>query len=155
MTITSASIIAAIKAAAEASGGVETIRRIGDPTINNGVIVQSGKNQNRGYEWSEHPWLTVMIAGLAAAITSSGALNTILNGLGAPGTSLGSIDDFYVDVAGWRIYGPKEAAPTGWGTGASIVGPAGPMGPVGSANMDGGIPSSTYGAISPIDGGVP
>ena len=34
---------------------------------------------------------------------------------------------------------------TGWG----------PGGGGGSPNLDGGIPSSTYGAISPIDGGTP
>jgi hypothetical protein len=36
--------------------------------------------------------------------------HTILNGLGAPPDSSGSPGDFYIDVSGPKIYGPKSSS---------------------------------------------
>lgn len=48
---------------------------------------------------------------------------TILNGSGAPATSLGTVGDYYIDNQANAIYGPKNA--DGWGSVTSLVGPAG------------------------------
>lgn len=54
---------------------------------------------------------------------------TILNGSGAPSGAIGADGDFYLDVASSRLYGPRTAG--SWGTGVSLVGPTGPIGPGG------------------------
>lgn len=48
---------------------------------------------------------------------------TILNGSGAPSSGTGVDGDFYIDTTNWDIYGPKAAG--AWGSGTSIIGPAG------------------------------
>ena len=55
--------------------------------------------------------------------------NTVLSGAGDPSTVLGVNGDFYINTTTDTIFGPKKT--TGWGTGTSLVGPAGPMGPQG------------------------
>lgn len=54
---------------------------------------------------------------------------TVLNGSGAPASSLGEEGDFYIDTAANEIYGPKGGS--GWGTGTSLKGPQGVQGPAG------------------------
>lgn len=50
---------------------------------------------------------------------------TIYNAAGAPTASTGAVGDFYIDTAGYVLYGPKTSA-TAWpATGRSLVGPAG------------------------------
>ncbi len=41
--------------------------------------------------------------------------STILSGNGAPAGSIGSTGDFYLDLGGSKMYGPKSAS--GWGSG--------------------------------------
>ena len=53
---------------------------------------------------------------------------TILNGIVAPGSTVGVEGDFYIDTATNLIYGPKDATGTPWGTGVSIVGTTGTAG---------------------------
>ena len=55
--------------------------------------------------------------------------NSILNGTGAPATSLGKNGDFYIDTAANKLYGPKTS--DAWSSVAvSLVGPAGSTGVV-------------------------
>jgi hypothetical protein len=57
--------------------------------------------------------------------------NTVLNGTGAPASSLGNDGDFYLDTQADVLYGPKAGG--AWPmTGTSLVGPAGPAGTPGS-----------------------
>ena len=53
---------------------------------------------------------------------------TILNGIVAPGSTVGVEGDFYIDTVTDLIYGPKDATGTPWGTGVSIVGTMGTAG---------------------------
>ena len=53
---------------------------------------------------------------------------TILNGIVAPGSTVGVEGDFYIDTVTDLIYGPKDATGTPWGTGVSIVGTTGTAG---------------------------
>lgn len=66
--------------------------------------------------------------GPAGAMGAPGANgNTVLNGSGAPASSLGAVGDFYIDTAAHVLYGPKTS--TGWpASGTSLVGPAGAPG---------------------------
>jgi hypothetical protein len=62
--------------------------------------------------------------------------NTVLNGTGAPASSLGNAGDFYLDTAASVLYGPKTAA--GWpASGTSLAGPSGATGPQGPAGPAG------------------
>jgi len=47
----------------------------------------------------------------------------LLHGEGVPSAGTGSVDDFYLDTATLRLYGPKSAG--GWGSGVLITGTAG------------------------------
>jgi Collagen triple helix repeat (20 copies) len=69
--------------------------------------------------------------------------NTVLNGTGAPASTVGNDGDFYVDTAADVLYGPK-ANGTWPATGTGLVGspgstgpagPAGPQGPAGPAGI--------------------
>ena len=73
----------------------------------------------------------------------------ILSGQGAPASSLGSTGDFYIDLAAYRLYGPKTA--TGWGTGMALTGASGAQGPSGPTGPQG--PTGATGATGPQ--GVP
>ena len=73
----------------------------------------------------------------------------ILSGQGAPASSLGSTGDFYIDLASYRLYGPKTSA--GWGTGVALTGASGAQGPGGPAGPQG--PAGATGATGPQ--GVP
>lgn len=66
-------------------------------------------------------------AGPAGAAGVNG--RTVLNGSGAPGNGIGANGDFYIDITGWVIYGPKAGGD--WPGGASLIGPTGSIGPVG------------------------
>lgn len=46
--------------------------------------------------------------------------HTILNGIGAPASTLGTNGDFYIDTAVYDLYGPKTAG--GWGSSISLIG---------------------------------
>jgi hypothetical protein len=76
--------------------------------------------------------------GPAGVIGPMGACSapTLLNGKGAPSSSLGSDGDFYIDTAGSILYGPRTSGV--WPTpGTSMVGPEGPAGPRGDAGDPG------------------
>jgi hypothetical protein len=49
---------------------------------------------------------------------------TVLSDIGPPSTGTGTSGDFYIDTAANQIYGPKVGV--NWGSGTSLVGPAGP-----------------------------
>lgn len=46
---------------------------------------------------------------------------TILSGTGAPGQSVGDVDDFYLDTSSYKLYGPKTSG-SGWGSGTDLQG---------------------------------
>ena len=56
---------------------------------------------------------------------------TLLNGVVDP-TTEGADGDFYINTNTWYIFGPKA---TTWPAGVSLVGPTGPAGSGGSANI--------------------
>ena len=79
---------------------------------------------------------------------------TILNGTINPGSGIGTVGDFYLNTATNTLFGPKTAG--GWGTGVSLIGPAGatglqgaqgatgPQGPQGPAGTGGGTLDAAY-----------
>ena len=70
---------------------------------------------------------------------------SLLGGIGAPGSEVGTDGDFYIDVSAPRLYGPKAAGAWGWGI--SLGGPAGPTGPQGPTGPTG--PQGTQGPAGP------
>jgi hypothetical protein len=74
------------------------------------------------------------------------------SGSGAPGATLGSIGDYYLDKTNFLLYGPKTAA--GWGIPILLRGAQGPQGPAGPAGVAGsqiysgtGAPAANLGQI--------
>jgi len=72
--------------------------------------------------------------------------NTILNGTGAPTSSVGNDGDFYLDTAADVLYGPK-AGGTWPANGTSLVGNPGTTGPAGPAGLQG--PAGPQGLAGP------
>ena len=70
-----------------------------------------------------------------AGRSTTAVVNTILNGKGAPKSSLGIDGDFYIDVRSLLIYGPKAKGK--WPTPQNIQGPTGPSGNDGKNGADG------------------
>ena len=70
-----------------------------------------------------------------AGRSTTAVVNTILNGKGAPKSSLGIDGDFYIDVRSLLIYGPKTKGK--WPTPQNIQGPTGPSGNDGKNGSDG------------------
>jgi hypothetical protein len=71
----------------------------------------------------------------AAGRTITTPANTILNGKGAPKSSLGIDGDFYIDVRSLLIYGPKRKGK--WPTPQNLQGPTGASGNDGKNGADG------------------
>jgi Collagen triple helix repeat (20 copies) len=71
----------------------------------------------------------------AAGRSSSTPINTILNGKGAPKSSLGINGDFYIDTRSLLIYGPKTKGK--WPAPKNLQGPTGPSGSDGRNGADG------------------
>lgn len=65
---------------------------------------------------------------------------TIINGGGAPSNGQGTVGDFYIDTTNKLLYGPKVTG--GWGSGASLVGPAGANGSNGATGATGATGST-------------
>jgi hypothetical protein len=96
------------------------------------------------------------VAGPQGPAGASGANgNSVLNGSGAPSSSLGNAGDFYIDTAAKVIYGPKASG--SWaGSGTSLIGPQGTTGatgpagpsPSGSANQVLATPNGSSGTAS-------
>ena len=95
----------------------------------------------------------------AAGRSTTAAVNTILNGRGAPKSSLGIDGDFYIDTRSLLIYGPKRKGK--WPAPQSIQGPTGPSGNDGRNGSDGKTvsasnvntvvgPQGIQGAIGPV-----
>ncbi len=66
---------------------------------------------------------------------SSSAVNTLLNGIGAPSASIGINGDFYIDTVAMNIYGPKKK--NAWPLPKSLLGPAGVAGAQGAPGKQG------------------
>ena len=79
--------------------------------------------------------LTSIQYSTAAGRSTSAVVNTILNGKGAPKSSLGIDGDFYIDTRSLLLYGPKTKGR--WPTPQSIQGPTGPAGNDGRNGNDG------------------
>ena len=71
----------------------------------------------------------------AAGRSTTTPVNTILNGKGAPKSSLGIDGDFYIDVRSLLIYGPKRKGK--WPTPQNLQGPTGASGSDGRNGVDG------------------
>lgn len=76
-----------------------------------------------------------MISVSAAGRTAASIPNTILNGKGAPLTSLGINGDFYIDTRSLLIYGPKAKGK--WPLPKNLQGPIGATGVTGVTGSDG------------------
>jgi Collagen triple helix repeat (20 copies) len=78
-------------------------------------------------------------------------INTVLNGTGAPASTLGANGDFYIDKKSFNIYGPK--ANGRWPLPVSLKGPVGTMGPIGLSGKvvtaSGGVITGERGATGP------
>ena len=84
--------------------------------------------------------LQLEVAG-AAGRSSTTPINTILNGKGAPKSSLGINGDFYIDTRSLLIYGPKTKGK--WPTPQNIQGPTGATGSDGRNGADAKATSNT------------
>jgi hypothetical protein len=84
----------------------------------------------------------------AAGRTSSAVANTILNGKGAPLSSLGINGDFYIDTRSLLIYGPKKS--NKWPAPQSLQGPAGPTGADGKNGTEGKTTSNVSNVAGPV-----
>lgn len=62
-------------------------------------------------------------------------VNTLLNGIGAPSSSIGVNGDFYIDTVSMNIYGPKKK--NAWPLPKSLVGPQGVTGAPGKQGSNG------------------
>ena len=82
-----------------------------------------------------------------AGRTSSSIPNTILNGKGAPLSTLGIDGDFYIDTRSLLIYGPKKNKK--WPTPQSLQGPAGISGIDGKNGGDGKATSTASNVAGP------
>ncbi len=102
--------------------------------------------------------LVALIVAISSNQVASGAgrsttsiVNTILNGKGAPKSSLGNDGDFYIDTRSLLIYGPKSKGR--WPTAQNLQGPTGPSGNDGKNGSDGKSGatnvSSVIGAVGP------
>ena len=76
------------------------------------------------------------------------AVNTILNGNGAPSKSIGIDGDFYIDVKNSKLYGPKYKGL--WPEAISLKGPQGLTGANGLDGADGKTISNTSSTAGPI-----
>ena len=99
---------------------------------------------SKTFEFDGVAWTLQTSAGAAGANGADG--NTVLNGSGAPASSVGVDGDFYIDTDVWDIYGPKASG--AWPLGETIVGttgstgpqgPTGAQGPAGADGSDGGV----------------
>jgi hypothetical protein len=88
----------------------------------------------------------------AAGRSTSVAVNTILNGKGAPKSSLGIDGDFYIDTRSLLLYGPKAKGK--WPTPQSIQGPTGPAGNDGRNGNDGKAVATNVSAVTGAQGPV-
>lgn len=71
----------------------------------------------------------------AGRTNTSAVVNTLLHGIGAPSSSLGSNGDFYIDTIAMNIYGPKSK--NAWPLPKSLIGPPGVAGTSGKAGVNG------------------
>ena len=83
----------------------------------------------------------------AAGRTSSSTPNTILNGKGAPLSTLGIDGDFYIDTRSLLIYGPKKSKK--WPVPQSLQGPVGASGTDGKNGGEGKTISSASNVAGP------
>jgi hypothetical protein len=83
----------------------------------------------------------------AAGRTSSSIPNTILNGKGAPLSTLGIDGDFYIDTRSLLIYGPKQSKK--WPTPQNLQGPVGASGTDGRNGGEGKTISSASSVAGP------
>lgn len=110
------------------------------PTGATGATGPQGPQGDTGPQGPQGPTGATGATGPAGVDGTDG--NTVLNGAVAP-TTEGVDGDFYINTAIWEIHGPKSAGV--WGSGVSLVGPAGADGVDGADGADGadgvGVPA--------------
>jgi hypothetical protein len=84
----------------------------------------------------------------AAGRTSNTITNTILNGKGAPLSSIGINGDFYIDTRSLLIYGPKKS--NKWPLPQNLQGPIGAAGADGKNGSEGKTISSASTVAGPV-----
>jgi hypothetical protein len=84
----------------------------------------------------------------SAGRTPNAAINTILNGKGAPLSKLGINGDFYIDTRSLLIYGPKNS--NKWPAPKSLQGPVGATGADGKNGAEGKTTTSASNVAGPI-----
>jgi Collagen triple helix repeat (20 copies) len=89
---------------------------------------------------------------LGAGRSTTPVVNTILNGKGAPKSSIGVDGDFYIDTRSLLIYGPKKKGK--WPTPQNLQGPIGPSGNDGKNGNDGKTITSSVSTGSQVTGPV-
>ena len=112
-----------------------------------GAQGQAGQTGATGAQGPQGP------AGATGATGATGAAGSkTLSGTSAPGSTLGSNGDYYLDKTNYLLYGPKTA--TGWGTPILLRGAQGAQGPVGPAGADGSVIYSGDNAPAPALGKI-
>lgn len=89
----------------------------------------------------------------SAGRTSNTISNTILNGKGAPLSSIGINGDFYIDTRSLLIYGPKKS--NKWPLPQNLQGPIGAAGADGKNGGDGKSISNASTVAGPVGSQVP
>ena len=84
----------------------------------------------------------------SAGRTSNAISNTILNGKGAPLSTLGINGDFYIDTRSLLIYGPKKS--NKWPVPQSLQGPVGAAGADGKNGSEGKTISNASNVAGPV-----
>ncbi|MDB5157407.1 MAG: hypothetical protein JWR50_2114 [Mucilaginibacter sp.] len=95
-----------------------------------GAVGPQGSTGSTGAQGSQG---AVGPAGPAGANGQNGSV--IYSGITAPPATTGVKGDFYLNSSNGLLYGPKTDA--GWGTGFSLVGPAGATGAIGATGAQG------------------
>lgn len=72
--------------------------------------------------------------------------SSILSGKNAPGTTIGAIGDFYLNLSNGDLYGPKTNS--GWGAAFNLKGPTGSAGAPGATILSGEVvPTNSIGKV--------
>jgi len=114
----------ALSAESISNPGSINLNQLGDV---NGTIPAVGQV----LQWDGSQWTPVTVNAGVNGVDGK----TILNGVVNPSAGLGTVGDFYINTAANTLFGPKTAG--GWGSGVSLVGPAGATGPQGPAGANG------------------
>lgn len=115
---------------------------------------QTGYRGARGAKGATGPAGPIGATGPAGVSGPAGTDGrTVLHGSGVPDPSDGTVGDFYINTSANEIYGPKTSS--GWGSGTSLVGPAGAAGAGAATTTDSvdttGFTNGNWAGTTPLD----